>query len=104
MDRNDRRLFVQIVGQILIGDGVLTDAEREYLDELMSRLGMEGSERAEALTEISVDSPVEDRVQALSADARTLLIAEVERAAAVETSEPSSGHALVGRVRSLLGG
>ncbi|MEM9188442.1 MAG: hypothetical protein AAGF12_04675 [Myxococcota bacterium] len=100
MNDNDRKLVVQIVGQVLIGDGILADNEREFLDELVMRLGMSGDAKKEALKGISVDSPVEDRVRQLSAPARAQLMVEVEKAAAIDGD--GSEQTIVNRIRGAL--
>jgi hypothetical protein len=97
MNANDHKLIVQIVGQVLISDGVLTDPERDHLESLMDRLKMDPSERSEALGGISVDSPIEERVHALSSDAKPRAVEEAERALGVGGD---GDHPLVARVRS----
>jgi hypothetical protein len=97
MNPNDRKLIVQIVGQVLISDGILTDPEREYLDALMDRLHLEQGERSEALGGISVDSPIEERVGSLSAEAKQTAIDEAVRAVGIDSS---ADHPVVARVRA----
>lgn len=97
MNPNDRKLIVQIVGQVLISDGVLTDPEREYLDALMDRLRLDPSERSEALGGISVDSPIEERVGSLSAEAKKTAVDEAIRAVGIDTD---GDHPVVARVRA----
>lgn len=103
MNRTDRKLFVQIVGQMLITDGVLADAERSYLDRLMESLGMDPTEQKDALREISLDSPLEERVSALSGEARDSLLAEAEKAMAIDGRASNSEQALLERIRALVG-
>ena len=47
MDPKDRILYVQILAQMLIADGVLADEERAHLDRVMDSLGMPDDERGE---------------------------------------------------------
>src|SRR5688500_11772049 len=103
MQASERKLYVQILGQMLIADGVLADAERAYLDGVMDNLTMSPEERKAALSGISLDSPVEERVAGLSPAARTRLRAELERAirADGETRRPES--VLFDRVLAALG-
>ena len=103
MTPEDQKRFVQIVGQVLISDGILGDAERAHLDRVMDELGLEGDSRREALRGIDVDSPVEERVRALSADARGRLLSAVERAAAVDGESHKAETQLVDQLRKLLG-
>ena len=56
MEPQDRKLYVQILAQMLIADGVLADEERAHLDTVMDGLDMPEQERAEALRGVSIDS------------------------------------------------
>lgn len=103
MDVHDRKLFIQIIGQVLIADGVLTDTERDYIDRVMDNLGLEGDERSGALKGISMDSPVEERVGGLSAEAKGMLLAEVEKAIGADGETSKSEQQLLDEIRSLVG-
>lgn len=103
MDPKDRILYVQILAQMLIADGVLADEERAHLDLVMDSLGMPDPERAEALRGVSIDSPVEERVQALGEAAKQNLLAEVEKALTVDGPEMSNSEKyFLERVRKLV--
>lgn len=103
MQPSERKLYIQILGQVLISDGALSDAERSYLDALMDSLGMPPDERKAAFAGISLDSPVEERVAGLGEAARIQLRGELERAMAADGQEQRSETALVERVRAALG-
>ena len=103
MSPEDRTRFVQIVGQVLIADGILGDAEREYLDKVMDELNLSDDERKNALKGIDMDSPVEERVAALSIQARGKLLAAVEKAVAADPAESKGETLLLERIRALLG-
>lgn len=102
MTPEDRKTFVQIVGQVLIADGVLGDAERAHLDKVMDELGLGEAERKEALRGIDLDSPVEERVNALSDAAKSKLLAAVEAAAGADGETAKVEQALVETVRALV--
>jgi len=102
MTPEDKKGFVQIVGQVLIADGVLGDPEREHLDRVMDELELSPDERKQALSGINLDSPVEERVKALSTDARAKLLEAVERAAAADGGSHRAEVALVDTIRELL--
>ncbi|MEM6955752.1 MAG: hypothetical protein AAF411_00025 [Myxococcota bacterium] len=102
MDVNDRTTFVQIVGQVLIADGVLGDDERAHLDRVMDELGLEGDDRRAALSGIDLDSDVKARVASLSAEARDQLVAAVERAAAADGESSKVEAAFVDEIRQLV--
>ncbi|MCA9607824.1 MAG: hypothetical protein KC619_19580 [Myxococcales bacterium] len=102
MDAHDRVLYVQILAQMLIADGVLADDERAHLDRVAASLGMPEEEKQEALRGVSIDSPVEERVEALSADAKKNLLAEVKKALSVHGEMSNSEKWFLERVEKLV--
>ena len=103
MEVKERIALVQLVGQMLIADGILGDPEREHLERLMDGLGMPPEERKQAFKGIDVDSPVEERVRALSYESKARLLDEMEKAMNA-SGEVSPGETrLLERVRALLG-
>ena len=102
MEPQDRILYVQILAQMLIADGSLADEERTYLDRIMESLGMPAAEQREALGGVSIDSPVEERVRALSDAAKSTLLAEVEKALNVDGELTRSEQYFLDRVKGLL--
>lgn len=103
MDPNERKLYVQILAQMLIADGVLADEERAHLDRIMDSLQMPPEERSEALRGVSIDSPVEERVAKLGPETRQNLLSEVEKALTVHTGEMSNSEKwFLERVRKLV--
>ena len=103
MDPKDRTLYVQILAQMLIADGVLADEERSYLDRIMDSLGMPPEERKQALANVSIDSPVEERVRALGDTAKQSLLAEVEKALNLDGQMTKSEAYFLERVKNLVG-
>jgi uncharacterized tellurite resistance protein B-like protein len=103
MESSDRILYVQILAQLLIVDGVLADQERSYLDRIMESLAMPEDERKRALKGVSVDSPVEERVQALGVEHRARLLAEVEKALDIDGQRTRSEEHFLARVKQLVG-
>ncbi len=102
MEPQDRILYVQILAQMLIADGVLADDERAHLDRVMDGLGMPPEERQQALRGVSIDSPVEDRVRALGDGAKKDLLAEVEKALHIDGQLTRSEAYFLERVQKLL--
>lgn len=102
MEPTERILYVQILAQMSIADGVLEDEERSYLDRIMDSLGMEASERRAALGGVSIDSPVEERVEQLGPEARATLLREVEKALGAEGEVSRAEAYFLERVKSLL--
>jgi uncharacterized tellurite resistance protein B-like protein len=103
MQAAERKLYVQILGQMLIADGVLADPERAYLDGVMDGLAMSPEERKSALSGISLDSPVEERVGGLSPAAKTQLRTELERALKADGEVRRPESVLFDRVLAALG-
>lgn len=103
VDSLEKKLFVQIIGQLLISDGILADPERDYLERLMNGLGLSDAERREALSGISIDSPVHDRIAALSSDARGRLVEEARRAASADAERSPRERQLLEQIEQLAG-
>ncbi|MDQ3031340.1 MAG: hypothetical protein M3Y87_02915 [Myxococcota bacterium] len=102
MQPDERKLYIQILGQMLIADGVLADAERTYLDATMDGMSMSPDERRAALSGISLDSPVEERVASLSAATKQQLRIEIERAMGADGEMRRPESVLLERVLSAL--
>jgi uncharacterized tellurite resistance protein B-like protein len=102
MEAQDRILYVQILAQMLIADGVLADEERAHLDRVMDSLQMPAQERQEALKGVSIDSPVEERVAALGGDAKKGLLDEVHKALSLDGEMTNSEKYFLERVQRLL--
>ena len=102
MSPQDRKTFVQIVGQVLIADGMLGDEERAHLDRLMDTLELSGDERKAALSGINLDSPVEERVATLSAEAKSQLLEAVEQAAAADHEVGKGEQEIIDEIRQLV--
>ena len=103
MQSEQKKLVVQLVGQLLIVDGVLADAEREYRDTVIARLSMADAERKAALSGSSVDSPIEERVGQLDEEAKSFLRGELDTAIGADGSVTRSESHLVEKVRAVLG-
>jgi hypothetical protein len=104
MEANDRVTLVQLVGQMLISDGVLGDDERMHLDRLMDGLEMPPEERKRAFSGIDVDSPVEERVASLTEPTKARLVEELEKAMHAGGEVAPGEERLLARVRALLSG
>ncbi|MFK7985697.1 MAG: hypothetical protein AB8I08_06665 [Sandaracinaceae bacterium] len=102
MEAKDRILYVQILAQMLIADGVLSDEERTHLDAVMDSLSMPDKERRDALSGVSIDSAVEDRVAQLGDGAKKQLLAEVKKAMRPEGEITNSEAYFLERVKKLL--
>jgi len=101
MESKDRVLFLQILAQMLIADGILADEERAHLDAVAKQIGMPDAEKGEALKGVSIDSPVEERVNALSDAAKASLLEEVKKALHVDGEMSNSEKYFLERVEKL---
>jgi len=102
MEASDRKLFLQIVGQVLIADGALSDAEHGFLEGLNERIGADQAEWEAARHEVSVDSPIEDRVRALSDEARAKIVAAAVEAANSDGESVRSEQGMIERIHRAL--
>jgi len=102
MERSDRITVVQLVGQMLISDGELGDGEHEYLERVIAMLALSDEERKEALGGINVDSPVEERVASLAADARERLVSELETAMHADGTVTPGEQRMLDKVKAVL--
>lgn len=81
MDRETRRTFCRIVGQLLVSDLQLHDSEVRYLDDLYHRLGISQQERSEIQREVNVGDDVCLLAATLPKEARKELLSELHDAA-----------------------
>jgi len=103
MQAHDQKLFVQIIGQLMISDGVLSDPERAYLDRVMDSFSMDAESRKQALHGISMDSPVEERVAGLSSEGRAKLLEAARDAVGVDAGSSKNEVAFLARLEKLVG-
>jgi uncharacterized tellurite resistance protein B-like protein len=103
MDASERVTVAQVIGQMLISDGALSDAERDHFERLMDRLGMDAAEKKQAIAGIDVDSPVEERVERLGGEVRDKLLVELESAMNAGGEVAPGERILLDRVKALLG-
>jgi len=102
MQSHDQKLFVQIIGQLLISDGILSDPERAYLDRVMDSFGMDDASRKEALHGISMDSPVEERVAGMSPEARAKLLEAARGAVDADGETSKNEEVFLARLEALV--
>jgi hypothetical protein len=81
MDLREKKIFCQVVAQLLIIDSELTDTEHKFLYDLMEAQGLGKADQEEVIAGVNLDTSVEARVAGLSAAHRDKL-AEALRLAA----------------------
>jgi uncharacterized tellurite resistance protein B-like protein len=72
-----------LVSKVLVADGMMTDTERTFLDEMMTRLALSDAERRQVI-ELEGWDQAEPIVQALSTDDKQALIEELFDAASAD--------------------
>jgi uncharacterized tellurite resistance protein B-like protein len=99
----NRLEICKITAQAVLADGCITDAEREFLDKLMTRYGIAPADRKEILNR-NIGDDVTELLNGLADDeeAKNDLLVELALAVAVDGTISSSERALVGRVASVL--
>jgi len=102
MDSNDRKLFIQLVAQVLIADAILSDDEHDYLESLIVKHGLTPEERKEALRGISMDSPLEERIKSLSPAGREALVNELMTTMLADGKATRNERVVVEEIRTLV--
>ncbi|MGB1016704.1 MAG: hypothetical protein ACPG4T_21375 [Nannocystaceae bacterium] len=96
----EKKLYAQLVAQLILIDGSVTDAERSFLTALMTRIGLTEAEQQNVILQVNVDDDVETRVRQLSREARVSLLMELEEAAKIDDVVLASERDLIARVRN----
>lgn len=103
-DKDQDRLFCEIVAQLLIADAAVTDEERDFLERLMGRFGFDDADRAAVFGAVDIGQPIDDRLARLDQEHREVLLSELEAAAQVD-GEVGRGEAeIIDEVRRALAG
>ena len=84
MEVTNKIAYCQLVAQLLIIDGVLTDDERAFLGSLMNELDMDEAQREAVFLSVNVDDDLEDRLSQLGKESLKTLLTEVRAASAVD--------------------
>jgi uncharacterized tellurite resistance protein B-like protein len=102
-DKQQDRLFCEIVAQLVIADAAVTDEERAFLERLMERFGFDADDRKAVFGAIDIGQPIDDRLAHLDEEHRADLLEQLE-AAAVLDGEVGRGEAeILDEVRRVLG-
>ncbi|MEZ4379898.1 MAG: TerB family tellurite resistance protein [Nannocystaceae bacterium] len=103
MDVTDKKLYCEIIAQVLIIDGMITDDERAFLDEVFARLGLSDDERRDVINHVNVDDAIEEKVARLAPEVREQLTAELEGAAGLDSDVSPGERDLIARVKAAMG-
>ena len=102
MTTEDKRLYCEIIAQLLIIDGAVTDDEHAFLDAVFRRLGLGVADRQAVYNGVNVDDSIEDKVRRLSPWVRAELTRELERAAGLDRDVSPGERDLIERVREAM--
>jgi uncharacterized tellurite resistance protein B-like protein len=98
----EHRAFCEVIAQLVIADGAVTDAERAFLERVMDRFGLDDAARQAVINAVDIDDPIGPRLALLGPDARRALLAELEVAAAVDGEINRSELEIIQEVRRAL--
>ena len=99
MDLREKKLFSQVVAQLLIIDGELTDTEYDFLQRVMDDLGLTELDRKDVTAGVNIDSSVQERVAQLSEADRADLIFDLKTAAGVDDRVSAVEERMIALVR-----
>ena len=91
-----------LVSKVLVADGIMTDDERGFLDDMMRTLGLTDDERR-GVIELEGWDEAEPIVHALSTDDKQALIEQLVEAASADGRLSAHEHAAIKRVAQALG-
>ena len=104
MEATKNVVYCQLVAQLLIIDGVLTDDERSFLESLMNDLALDSAQREEVFNGVNINDTIEGRLTKLSKDSIETLLTEVRAASAVDGDISPVERVLIGKIQSFLSG
>lgn len=104
MTRDDQKTCCEIVAQLLLIDGAVTDEERAYLIGLMDHFGFDDADKQSVYENVNIDDDIEEKVGRLSPDARGELVKELETAAAADGNLGPGEQDVMRRVRAAING
>ncbi|MCR9161448.1 MAG: TerB family tellurite resistance protein [Nannocystaceae bacterium] len=101
-NRDDNRLFCEIVAVLLISDAQVTDSEQRFLDRLMKRFEFSSEDRQAVFNSVNIGESVEGRLRQLSPERRPELLAELEAAAIADGEIGRAEQDILDEVRGVL--
>ncbi|MEO7735478.1 MAG: TerB family tellurite resistance protein [Kofleriaceae bacterium] len=99
---NEKVARCLLVSKVLVADGMMSDDERGFLDDMMTHLELDAEERRQVV-ELEGWDDAEPLVRALSIDQRLELIAQLVDAASADGKLSALELAAIQRVSAELG-
>jgi uncharacterized tellurite resistance protein B-like protein len=100
--KHQARAYCEIVAQLVIADGQVTDEERELLLRLMDRFGFDDDDRAAVFNSVDYGAPIADRLAVLDDDMRRALLVELQAAAEADGEIGPAEAQILDEVRSAI--
>ena len=104
MELAERKIYCELLAQLLIVDGVFANEERAFLTAAMDRLGLSKEDRRDVYRNVNIDDPIENKLRQLDGETRLRLTEELERAARVDDVVAASESMLIARIREFMAG
>ena len=104
MELAERKIYCELLAQLLIVDGVFANEERAFLTAAMDRLGLSKEYRRDVYRNVNIDDPIENKLRQLDGESRRRLTEELERAARVDDVVAASESRLIARIRDFMAG
>lgn len=104
MTRDDQKTCCELVAQLLLIDGAVTDEERAYLIGLMDHFGFSDADKQSVYEHVNIDDDIEAKVARLSDEARNELVKELETAAAADGNLGPGERDVMRRVQEAIKG
>ncbi len=102
MDLNQKKLYCQLIAQLVLIDGAVTDAEHQFLNAAMNRLGLDAEDRRDVINNVNVDDDVEAKARALDPVVLRELTAELEQVAEVDGDVSPGERDIIARIKGAL--
>lgn len=103
MDLEQKKLFCRVVGQLIVADAQVTDAEHDFLEALMNRFELSEADKESIVDGISTGGAAEDAIGALDDDTRAQLIEELIAAATIDGVLAGPEAKMIQSVKDALG-
>ncbi len=106
MELAERKIYCELLAQLLIVDGVFANEERAFLTAAMDRLGLSKEDRRDVYRNVNIDDPIENKLRQLDGESRRRLTEELERARAARVDDvvAASESRLIARIRDFMAG
>lgn len=103
MELEQKKLYCRVVGQVIVADAQVTDAEHDFLESLMNRFELSEADKESIVDGISTATTAEDAIATLDAAAREQLIEELVAAATVDGVLAGPEAKMIQSVKDALG-